>query len=60
VPPNFVIGIKLNASDYVSGQDIADAEKQAQEHIRDIASWGLDFIEISGGDYEAPGNELAV
>ncbi len=47
------MGIKLNAGDYVvGGFDDADAKS----HLLEIASWGLvDWIEISGGDYENPG-----
>lgn len=52
VPQPFAIGIKVNAADYVSG---SVTEEQALEHIREMASWRmLDFIEISGGDYERP------
>jgi 2,4-dienoyl-CoA reductase-like NADH-dependent reductase (Old Yellow Enzyme family) len=55
VPKEFVLGIKLNASDYVD--DTEDAEQdRALDHVRTIAGWGfVDFIEISGGDYENPG-----
>jgi 2,4-dienoyl-CoA reductase-like NADH-dependent reductase (Old Yellow Enzyme family) len=53
-PPDFVIGIKLNAADYVSGG--AGAEERALSHLRHLASWQMiDFVEISGGDYEDPG-----
>lgn len=46
------MGIKVNAADYVSG---SLTEAQALEHVREMASWRmLDFIEISGGDYERP------
>lgn len=52
VPQPFAIGIKVNAADYVSG---SITEEQALDHIREMASWRmLDFIEISGGDYERP------
>ncbi|GAA5861627.1 hypothetical protein JCM3774_002651 [Rhodotorula dairenensis] len=48
----FVLGIKLNSSDYVKGglteQDALDNVKWIAEH------GGVDFIEISGGDYERP------
>jgi len=52
VPSDFAVGIKVNAGDYVvSGFDNADAKR----HLLEIASWGLvDWIEISGGDYENP------
>ncbi|KAG8921113.1 hypothetical protein FRC01_000407, partial [Tulasnella sp. 417] len=52
VPQPFALGIKVNAADYVSG---SVTEEQALVHIREMASWRmLDFIEISGGDYERP------
>lgn len=65
VPRNFVLGIKINAADYVATvcddthKDNLNPPDDALHHIRVIASWGLiDFIEISGGDYEKPGNNL--
>ncbi|KAJ8081803.1 hypothetical protein PM082_007649 [Marasmius tenuissimus] len=54
-PPGFVLGIKLNSTDYstVEGGDVQ--EERALGHLMTIASWGLvDFIEVSGGDYENP------
>ncbi|EAU88203.1 oxidoreductase [Coprinopsis cinerea okayama7 len=60
VPPQFVVGIKLNAADYTdTGSDdqgtVTDKEERAMKHILEIAQWGgVDFIEISGGDYESP------
>ncbi|KAF7318713.1 FMN-linked oxidoreductase [Mycena chlorophos] len=46
VSPTFILGIKLNSTD--SGVD-------ALKHVQTIASWGrVDFIEVSGGDYESP------
>lgn len=64
VPDDFVLGIKLNAADYVStdaaagedtsSSDIAD-EERVLGHVRAIASWKMvDFIEVSGGTYEDP------
>jgi len=49
VPPDFVLGIKLNSSDYAEG---GLTEDQALSHIQDISTWPIDFIEISGGSYE--------
>ncbi|KAF7325577.1 FMN-linked oxidoreductase [Mycena kentingensis (nom. inval.)] len=50
IPADFVLGVKLNSSDYTDGEPDA-----ALEHVRSIATWGLfDFIEVSGGDYENP------
>jgi 2,4-dienoyl-CoA reductase-like NADH-dependent reductase (Old Yellow Enzyme family) len=64
VPAGFILGVKLNAADYldseVSDQHVADAkraqEDRALDHVKQIASWrSIDFIEVSGGDYENPG-----
>ena len=55
VPSEFILGLKINAGDYAISKDDSEASP-ALDHVRTIASWGLvDFIEISGGDYEAPG-----
>lgn len=66
VPQNFILGMKLNVSDYVdtgpaetqrarTASEVA-SEDRALGHIRTIALWGgVDFLEISGGDYEKPG-----
>lgn len=52
IPSTFVVGIKLNAGDYASDQ--LD-ETRALAHVRSIAQWkNVDFLEISGGDYESP------
>ncbi|KAF5351519.1 hypothetical protein D9758_007180 [Tetrapyrgos nigripes] len=57
---NFVLGIKFNTSDYSSSDENESKRMHEQEdialgHICDIARWGnVDFIEISGGDYENP------
>ncbi|TFK70175.1 FMN-linked oxidoreductase [Pluteus cervinus] len=51
VPANFVVGIKINSADYAQTGD----EERAMKHFLTIAQWqGVDFIEISGGDYESP------
>ncbi|GAA5967667.1 hypothetical protein JCM3765_005845 [Sporobolomyces pararoseus] len=48
----FVLGVKLNASDYIKG---GLTEDDALENVKWIAEHGgFDFIEISGGSYEAP------
>ena len=62
VPTTFIIGIKINSADYVasgqSEQAAQQGERRILDHIRTIACWGIiDFIEISGGDYENPGKE---
>ncbi|KAF8761855.1 NADH:flavin oxidoreductase / NADH oxidase family [Rhizoctonia solani] len=52
IPDSFVIGVKLNAGDYAGDQA---AEEHALSHVRSIAAWRkVDFLEISGGDYESP------
>ncbi|KAI8969763.1 hypothetical protein BD414DRAFT_502565 [Trametes punicea] len=54
VPEDFVVGVKLNAADYV--RDAATPQQdRALDHVREIGSWGLlDYIEVTGGDYEDP------
>ncbi|TFK32011.1 hypothetical protein BDQ12DRAFT_692598 [Crucibulum laeve] len=66
VPAQFVVGLKLNAADYLTplpsaGSSVTDTqttgsqEDRALKHVLAIAQWGsIDFIEISGGDYEKP------
>ncbi|THH30911.1 hypothetical protein EUX98_g3302 [Antrodiella citrinella] len=48
VPADFVLGIKLNAADYVdTAAGIVASEDRALEHLQAIAGWGLlDFIEV--------------
>jgi len=59
-PPEFVIGIKLNAADYTNSATSPDVsltehEQRAMQHLLTIARWAtIDFVEISGGDYETP------
>ncbi|VDC02803.1 unnamed protein product [Peniophora sp. CBMAI 1063] len=61
VTHRFAIGVKLSSSDYVEAgsiageADMAVAEDRILGYIQQIAHWGtVDFIEISGGDYENP------
>ena len=63
IPRDFVIGVKLNAADYVAhsstGEQPSEPHNEALKHACEIARWGLlDFIEVSGGDYEDPGMRL--
>ncbi|KAF8205291.1 hypothetical protein K438DRAFT_1818898 [Mycena galopus ATCC 62051] len=54
VPTNFVLGLKINSADYAESYADTDVSP-ALDHVRTVASWGsVDFIEISGGDYEKP------
>jgi 2,4-dienoyl-CoA reductase-like NADH-dependent reductase (Old Yellow Enzyme family) len=57
VPKGFVLGVKVNAADYMDDiQQNVESEPSAMKHISSMAQWGnIDFIEISGGDYEDPG-----
>ncbi|KAJ7021686.1 hypothetical protein C8F04DRAFT_1013071 [Mycena alexandri] len=51
VPSDFILGLKLNAADYTDSGEVT----RALDHVRTIAEWKMvDFIEISGGDYEKP------
>ena len=57
-----MLGIKLSSSDYVGAGSLYDAraeeeaKSRALTHVVDISRWDMvDFIEISGGDYENPG-----
>ncbi|KAG5732240.1 NADH oxidase [Termitomyces sp. T112] len=53
-PEEFIIGIKLNAADYATHGD-ANAYDRVLDHFEAISQWKLvDFIEVSGGDYEKP------
>jgi len=56
------MALKLNASDYVKG---GLTEEDALEQVRVIAGLKtsdgrtcVDMIEVSGGDYETPGEDL--
>ncbi|CAF1222928.1 unnamed protein product [Rotaria sp. Silwood1] len=52
VPQSFAVGVKLNSADFSTG---GLTEDEAQDQIRWIDEHGsIDFIEISGGTYEAP------
>ncbi|CDO76924.1 hypothetical protein BN946_scf185006.g6 [Trametes cinnabarina] len=54
VPNDFIVGMKLNSADYT--RESAQPERdRALDHVREIGRWGLvDYIEVSGGDYEDP------
>ncbi|KAF8069081.1 hypothetical protein FPV67DRAFT_1414625 [Lyophyllum atratum] len=54
VAKDFILGIKLNAADYAVSDEV-DKSDRILDHFRAIALWGeVDFIEVSGGDYEKP------
>jgi 2,4-dienoyl-CoA reductase-like NADH-dependent reductase (Old Yellow Enzyme family) len=47
----FIVSVKLNSADFQRGGfDVADAI----EVVKTLNAMGLDFIELSGGSYEAP------
>jgi 2,4-dienoyl-CoA reductase-like NADH-dependent reductase (Old Yellow Enzyme family) len=48
---NFIVGVKLNSADFQRG---GFSEEDAIAVFRAIDALGIDFIEISGGTYEAP------
>lgn len=66
VPKEFVLSIKFSAADYSTVASstyasVSEGESRALEHILAMAQWGgVDIIEISGGDYEKPGNSNAL
>lgn len=50
-PPSFIVGIKLDSTDFTpDGFSQADSLYVAQR----LAKLGIDFIEVSGGNYERP------
>ena len=52
VPVTFAVGVKINSADFSTG---GLTEDEAENQIRWINEHGgIDFIEISGGTYEAP------
>ncbi|TQS33383.1 hypothetical protein Golomagni_06274 [Golovinomyces magnicellulatus] len=50
LPKGFCIGIKFNSTDHQSPQELQDCIEQLQA----ITDAGVDFLEVSGGTYEAP------
>lgn len=61
MPKDFIVGVKLNSGDFVDREAVATSDEKALQHVRDIVSWGIiDFLEITGGDYESPGSCIIV
>lgn len=65
VPSDFILGIKINSADYIpvnvnpSEVHVTAEIDRVLDHVCIIAKWGtVDFIEISGGDYESPGKSF--
>ena len=51
VGERFPIGIKINSADFQRG---GFSEEESLEVIRMLADGGIDLVEVSGGNYEAP------
>ncbi len=51
VAPGFIVGVKLNSADFQRGGFGADDAKQV---VAMLQGRGVDFVELSGGSYEAP------
>lgn len=49
--PEFGVGIKINSADFQKG---GISEEESADTILALAGEGMDFVEISGGTYEAP------
>ncbi|KAK3190802.1 hypothetical protein K4F52_003118 [Lecanicillium sp. MT-2017a] len=50
VPKKFCVGIKINSVDHQSAGELQECLQQ----LESIAEAGVDFLEISGGNYENP------
>ncbi len=51
VQPEFLVGLKLNSADFQKG---GFDETDSLQVVQKMAELGIDFIEISGGNYENP------
>lgn len=51
VPSGFLVGVKLNSADFQKG---GFDEQDSIQVVQKMAELGIDFIEISGGNYESP------
>ena len=51
VQPEFLVGLKLNSADFQKG---GFDETDSIQVVQKMAELGIDFIEISGGNYENP------
>ena len=51
VAPGFIVAVKLNSADFQRGGFGADDAKQV---VAMLEGRGVDFVELSGGSYEAP------
>ena len=51
VRPEFLVGLKLNSADFQKG---GFDENDSIQVVQKMSELGIDFIEISGGNYESP------
>ncbi|QLB15788.1 NADH oxidase [Mannheimia granulomatis] len=51
VGSGFLVGVKLNSADFQKG---GFDEQESIEVVKKLSEMGIDFIEISGGNYESP------
>ncbi|WLF84714.1 NADH:flavin oxidoreductase/NADH oxidase family protein [Moraxella sp. ZY210820] len=51
VRPDFLVGVKLNSADFQKG---GFDENDSLQVVEKLSQMGIDFIEISGGNYESP------
>ncbi len=51
VRPEFLVGLKLNSADFQKG---GFDESDSIQVVQKMSELGIDFIEISGGNYESP------
>ncbi|WP_337880095.1 NADH:flavin oxidoreductase/NADH oxidase family protein [Rheinheimera sp.] len=51
LPQGFIVSVKLNSADFQRGGFSADDAKHVLQWLNPL---GLDFVELSGGSYEAP------
>lgn len=51
VGKDFLVGVKLNSADFQKGS--FDESKSVQV-VQKLSEMGIDFIEVSGGNYETP------
>ncbi|MDU8022463.1 MAG: NADH oxidase [Neisseria sp.] len=51
VGKDFLVGVKLNSADFQKG---GFDESESVQMVQKLSEMGIDFIEVSGGNYESP------
>ena len=51
VGKDFLVGVKLNSSDFQKG---GFDESESVQVVQKLSEMDIDFIEVSGGNYESP------